>query len=241
MTGTPRERAARSRWPVRRIHKWMSVAVGACIFTWVVSGLVIIAPVGTRTRPAATARPDFSVMAVSPAQAVAAARAAHPGAEVTNLTMRRLGPELAFQVTLRGAGAVLVDARTAQLVSVTPELAARLVLEGLPAGATVARVERVERRQFGYFGPLPAFRVDIADDALTRGFVSVSTGEVVRTDRAGRLRLFVGSFHEFFPLEWLSGGELIRPWLLWITSLVAIAIVLTGYWISLPRKARQSS
>lgn len=239
MTATNTEPRPRSRWPIRRIHKWMSVTVGFVVLIWLVSGLVMIA-YGEGGGGGPRTAIDFSVMVVSPAEASRIGSAALRGARVRSVAIRRLLDRLAYNVWT-DSGTVVIDAATGAVVTFTPDLAGRLALEGLPAGSTIEAMVRIDRASAGYAGPLPAFRVDVADGRGTRAYVNATTGEVQRRSRAERMRAFLTSLHGFGPINALPHGNRARQLALWLTSLVGIGVALTGYWMALPRPKRQPS
>lgn len=235
MTDTRPSPPSRLGWPVRRVHKWMSIAVGGFLLLWVVSGLVMITPGAEELGPPPSL--DYGAMQIAPAAAVQAIAGNDTGS-VAGIRLQRLRDRLVYVVALRGKPPGLVDAGTGAVVVITPELAADLARDRLPAGTAVLRVERIERGGFGYNGPLPAYRVDLADGRGTRAYVSAETGEVQRNARYNRVRGMFAALHVFAPLQLVPGGERSRKLALWGTGVVAIAVGLTGYWMALPRRKR---
>jgi hypothetical protein len=62
--------------------------------------------------------------------------------------------------------------------------------------------------------------------------VDAGTGDVERDIRLIRTLRTIGGLHEFMPIHPYSPR--LRIALLWISSLAALAGILTGYWLSLP-------
>lgn len=228
------EATRRNRWPVKRIHRWTSVSVGFIVFIWVVSGLAILLS-GEGPPALPLLQVDYTALTISPAQAATTASAARNGARTTGMLLRRLNGRIIYGVSTR-SGLVLVDAATGAVVTITAELATAIALEGLAPGTQVTSVERVEQPPVGYGGALPAYRIEIADGH--RAWVVESNGDLQRLRFGSRLAGFIASFHTFRPLAGLPLGDRSRRPLLWLTSFLAIAVTLTGYWISLPRRTR---
>lgn len=224
-------------WTVRRLHKWMSVAVGVFVFGWVVTGLVMIIP-GPDESGGPAAPVDYAALAITPAAAVRTVEASS-GVPAGNLRLGRLGDRIVYVVSPRDRPPQLVDAASGALVSLTPELAGELARHRLPATVRVTSVTRIERHSLSYHGPLPAYRVDFDDARGTRAYVNAVTGEVQRNGRFNRFKGLFASLHLFQPLDALPGGSRARKAALWLTSGIVIGISLTGYWLALPRRWRQ--
>lgn len=232
-------RSERAKWPLRRIHKWMSVAIGMILLLWVVTGLVMIIPLAPPAR-GPQARIDFATLTITPAQAAQTAGPLRPDKAIDGVVMRRLGDRIVYVVWITdGAPPVLVDAASGEVVAITPELARGLAVEGLPGNPPITRFERFDTRPFGYFGPVPSYRADIDDGNGTRAWVNAATGEVQRNAGSARVKGFISSLHEFMPLNGLPGENRTRRTALWITSIITIAVALTGYWMALPTRRKR--
>jgi len=225
-----------SRW----WHNWIGVFIGVILTLWVVSGVIMLLPVSDVSRAGpGTGKPiDWSVATISPAQAVAAAFAADTVLQVDGVSIIRLRDRPVYQVRLHGRPPTLIDAGTGRLITIDKALAVAIAGDPI-AGLPVERVELVERRGGGYTGAVPAWHVVYGDDAGTEAWVPVATGDVRRSERADRTRAFWGhDVHVFAPLKEIRGGDRSRKGMLWLTSIISMVVILTGYWLSLPRRWR---
>ena len=225
---------------VPRFHKWMGVTVGVIFLLWVARCIVMILPPLPAPRGGPAAPPDYSGSTVSPAQAVAlvAGREADSGA-VTSLTLLRLGGRSAYQIIVKGGRSYLVDAGSGERVVITPELAQLIATESLGGDVPVRGVDQLAHHDFRYpAGPLPAYRVLFADPRETVAYVSVRDGSVRLSDWRHRVRATIGGLHTFQPVELLSGSDSLRVTLLHLTSLISVALIATGYYMSLPTRRK---
>ena len=85
------------------------------------------------------------------------------------------------------------------------------------------------------WGPLPVYRVVVAEDPSTLYYFSVRDGTVSRSDRESRIRNAVASLHTLDPIKLLIEREAFRKGLLIVASLIGIAAVCTGYALALKR------
>jgi hypothetical protein len=221
---TPRTR----RIPgIRWWHKWIGIVIGLVLLLWVVSGLVMILPVTATGRGGDRgAPPDWATATVSPAQALQAAVTANGGGTLRRIELKRIRGAAAYQVRLDKGPVVLVDATTAAPIRITAELAAAIAAEGVD-GATPSNVELVGNK----------WHLDLGGGR--RAEVHAETGDVTRSARLDRFREALGhDLHVFAPLRSLPGEQATRLGSLWITGLISLVSILTGYWLALPKRWR---
>ena len=214
-------------------HKWVGISIGTILFIWVASGLImLLAPSAVARRGEGNAPVDWSVATIAPAQAARAATAAAGGGTVQRIEFRRVQHTVAYLVRLDRGKRVLIDAGTGEPIRISAEVAGAIALEALP-GAKVSRVERIPGNQ-------PAWHVFLDDAAHTEAVVGEESGDIVRSQRGDRLKSFFGhDLHVFMPLRSLPGRDGTRLGSLWVTSLVSVVSILTGFYLGLPRRWRR--
>lgn len=219
------------------LHKWLGICMGVVVFIWVVSGVVMILPRGAVPQ-AKTPQPDWSSAVLSPAQAAALVAATGDTAGIQNISLVRLRNRPVFLAEMRGGRRHLHDAATGTPIEVTAALAESIAVEGLRAPKPVTRVERLEKPDWRYAGRVPAYRVEFADPKRTVAYVTERDGGLQLGDRGIRIRAVITGLHTFQPLS-LLGGNTSRLAALHLTSAVAVLLVLTGYYLVLPKRWRR--
>ena len=225
-----------SRAASYRLHKWIAVSAGVFFLSWIASGIVMILPTGGPDRRP-LAPPDYESAVVSPARAIAA-MADRP----VDITLKRIGHLLVYQMQTR-RGMRLVDARSGDPVSITPEIAERVVRSEYLVEAGALKVERLDSYGSGYrAGPLPVYRITPAGSA-SRYFVSLQDGSVRKLTPARRIRSAIESLHTFAAIPWLRGNARLQRVVLFGAAMIAMSAALTGYFIALPKRrgAREPS
>lgn len=239
MTSPPTARRRPTLPSVRWWHKWIGIAIGVLLFTWTASGIIMMVPPSSvaRAGPGTGAAIDWLTVTVSPARATEVASAGM-GGTARRVDLQRLRDGMVYAVRFDGGRTVLVDASRGETVRITADLASVIAKDGLPE-AVVRRVDRIDRAPAGYWGRLPAFRVEFDDPRHTVAYVAEATGEVSKTAWRDRVQAQLGhSVHVFTPLKDLPGRDQTRVGTLVITSLIALVSILTGYWLALPRRWR---
>jgi hypothetical protein len=105
-------------------------------------------------------------------------------------------------------------------------------------GAAVESAELIHRKDRGYAGSLPAWRVRFADGDATWFQVGVQDGRVLLSTTASRRSSTLIGLHTFGSLTALHLERAQTRLLLIGASAIAIVGVLTGYILSLPRRRR---
>ncbi len=237
MTAPGRARAVPGmRW----WHKWIGIVIGLLLFGWVASGIIMILPLSSAAKGLGVVEPviDLATVAISPSQAATAARVEGP---IRTIALHQVLGVTVWAVTPANGQPILVHATTAQRFSITPERAKAIAQTSEPDLTPVA-VDRIETQPAGYWGRLPAYRVAFNDAAHTEAIVAASTGEVQRSQRRDRIMNSIGhNFHVFGPLTQLPGGQNTRKGSLIMTGLIALLSIISGYWLSLPKRWTRAS
>jgi hypothetical protein len=228
-----------TRSAITRLHRWIAIPIGVFILVWSISGIVMVAaPRLVPPAPQPSSGPlDLAGVGVSPAEAVASVeKRIGTTVSVQSLTLKRIGDVPVYSVSVEGKGLNLVDARTGQMFTMGPELAERIARRNVPAQAATRRVELVTERAPSYpWGPLPAYRVSF-DGVGSDYYVSTEDGSVLRFDTRHMVVGLIESLHTFAPVRLLTEREGVRQGLLLLTSIVAVGLGITGYFLALPRR-----
>lgn len=215
-----------------KTHKWLAVAVGILTLLWFVSGIVMVSP-GRWGRPPGIGQtagpgPGFREVNLTVAQAIAAVDAkVGRNVQVTEIGFSRIAGKLLYRVHTEGAGTHLVDAVNGEMVVIDAEAAQALLGEFLPKDAPrEITLLTSYNREYG-IGPLPVYRIALADGNDTTYYVSTTTGEINGTNRITRWRGFFGGLHTFRFLDFVFDSNGVRLTLI-LFSLVGTVMSLTG-------------
>lgn len=223
------------RW-FYKVHKWVGVTIGVVLLMWIVTGVLLSAAEGRgkgRADP-----PDYGKAVVAPSAAVAAATGGDSGLRgVRAVELDRLGDRVIYRVRGSPRGTVLIDAGTGERIVVTESLARALAQGAVPGGAIVS-AGLIRANDRGYPGSLPAWRVTFGDAEATWFHVSTQDGLINISTTASRTSSTLHGLHTFGSLTALHIERRHIRLLLIGASLVALAVVLTGYVLSLPRRRR---
>jgi len=224
---------ARDTW--HRLHKKIFILMGAFLFVWLVSSLVMLIPPSWFGSAARTPGGDVNYRAasLSPADVIARMEARSGRAlDVVSVSLQHIQDQLLYAVSLKGGEKQLVDAGTGAYFDITPGLAESTVRATFPTEAPVAEIVQLHEHDTSYpWGALPAFRVSFTDNPSVYYLVEPGTTRVVRSSPASRLRRAIVSLHQFDPIESLTGSVLARKGLLVITCVVSLLGVITGYYL----------
>lgn len=222
-----------TRW-IYKVHKWIGVGIGLILLMWIVTGLLIGGGGGGGGgRP--PAKPDFSRATVSPAAALAVAALGDSGiTEVGGVTLDLVAGRLVYRIGGPKGRSLLVDATTGSRVEVGEALA-REAAGVIAPQAGIRRVLVLRKHDAGYpRGNLPAWRVVLDDRAET--WVQLSNdGATVNSTAEQRGKATLHNLHTFAALRGLHLGSLGIRILFVVASVISIAGVATGYYLSLPK------
>ena len=164
-----------------RAHRWIVLVVGVQILLWISGGVVMsvlpIEEVRSEHKLRAPERAPVDPLAVlSLRQAAASA-----GLDVLEgAELGWLAAEPVWRLSAAdGSTSVVVDARDGRVLSPFDAAAAeRLARADVILRAPVVSVTAVADEPDEYGGPLPAWRVDFADDDATSIYVDAGTGRI---------------------------------------------------------------
>ncbi len=227
-----------------QIHKWLGIMGGLFLLVQAVSGISLILPsLSPMWSPREwTLKPtDLQDITLSPTEAVTTVLANLPGTslEVERVTLKRILNLIVYEVSVKAYGPRIVDARSGQIFTMTPELAEQIARDAFPSESRVYRIERIDRHDFSYIaGPLPVYRIAFEDDPSVLYHVSMTDGKVVRRDRLNRMRAIIERFHFFEEFKFLTEEKRILKILPSLLATIGILAVGVGYYLALPRRWR---
>jgi hypothetical protein len=218
------------RWS-RSFHRWIAYGLGLIVALWVITGIVMMIPPGSSTRPVPAVPVDPAAATRTPAEA--AQSLPNPDIPVRTVTLRDLAGRAVYHFVLRNGSHAFVDAATAQRIEFTDSLARLLARRALVDSTTTMSLTRLDAFDARYsFGALPAYRVELGDEAGTIIHVGAD-GSINPTTRFGRFRAVMGHLHEFqLPRNRVPDGP--RRLSLIFTGSLTIILVLTGYVLVIP-------
>lgn len=231
----------RSRWPlwVRRIHKWLSLAVGIQALLWMLGGLYMVAVPIDIVHGDHLARSEREPLSpAAPRIAPAALAAGYPG--MSGFAFKRLGGREVVEIR-QGKQVLLADAASgAALAPLT-----RAEVEALARAAYLGdgRIRAVDwlasaPREVGA-RPAPLWAVHFDDAAATTLYYSPYSGELL-TRR--------GALWRWFDLAWMlhimdyEEREDVNNALLRTSAAIGFVLSLSGAWLLvlwLRRKAQR--
>lgn len=222
-----------SRWS-RSFHRWIAYVLGALVILWVVTGIVMMFPPPPTIRGGG-AQIDVATAVRSPSEALQAIpETARP---VRSVKLTDLAGRLVYDFVARGGAHILVDAASAQRVSLNDSLAVSLVRAVMVDSTAGYTVRQITEHDADYrFGVLPAFRVQLNDASRTIVHVAADAS-ISSTSSRSRFRAVMAALHEFQLPGNLIPGRL-RKLLLLGASAFTIILAITGYILALPVRRR---
>ncbi|MGY6272527.1 PepSY domain-containing protein [Achromobacter denitrificans] len=233
--GGPPLSARAKRW-LYLVHRWAGIALCLFFAMWFLSGMVMMyvgyPKLAQQERLAHLAPLEAAAIAVTPAQALAAAGARDPAG--LSLAAARGGAPVYLVPGGKGAASKVVDAATGALLPSADAAVASATAAAWFGGRYAARYGgTVDEDAYTHSRALdpdrPLHRVDMDDPARTRLYVSSATGMVVLdATRAERLWNYAGAWiHWLYPFR----GNALDPWwsdiVIWL-SIAGVAVALTG-------------
>lgn len=221
-----------------KIHKWVSISMALALLVWLFTGLVMVLPRSEFARSGGRAPAvDYDSMLVSPAQAVARARAlAGNSPEVRDLGLTRVIDRLVYRVTPANGRPLMIDARTGDRLELTAQLAVDIAKASLGRPVGVEQVDHITEHSLRYpSGPLPVYRVRFGGELVV--YVSEREGTVVsRSNPRDRFKSMNGNLHGFGLLRLGPGGPATQHGLIWLFGVGSIMTLLTGLYLALPKR-----
>jgi uncharacterized iron-regulated membrane protein len=225
------------RLTVRSTHKWIALFIGAVFLIWVVSGVVLMTP-SFKDPARREVAIDYRTAVVSPAEAIrSVAGPDSTGATVRSLALVRVGTRPAYQLGMTDGRTQLVDATSGRELRITAELAESLARLEVGNGPALVRVEAIGGRDAA--GQPMAYRVMVADPASTWIEVSRRDGSVWRRSARSRFQDVMSELHTFEAVRALYAGPRGQYWLVVTAGTASLTLILTGYWLILPRRLRR--
>ncbi|HEX4936060.1 MAG TPA: PepSY domain-containing protein [Gemmatimonadaceae bacterium] len=224
-----------------RLHKWIGIGMGVIVFVWLVSGMVMILPF-TPIVPKRTAEMvDMRQAVIAPAAAMDLVGTREGNTSgVRRLVFVAIGPEPYYKIDMKDGKSFLLSAATGARLVINREVAERIARRDFSDTVPVRRATEISRHSFEYpGGALPAWRLEFDDARGTIAYVSKRDGSVTHGHWRSRVRAFVSGLHTFEQIELVGGSERTKKLSLHLTSLITIALVLTGYYVVLPRRWRR--
>ncbi|MGE8689923.1 MAG: PepSY domain-containing protein [Achromobacter sp.] len=227
--------ARAKRW-LYLTHRWAGVVLCLFFAMWFLSGMVMMyvgyPKLAQQERLAHLAPLDAAAIAVTPAQALAAAGASD--ASGLSLAAARGGAPVYVVPGSKRQAPKVVDAATGALLPAADASAARATAAAWFGGQYAARYGgTVDEDAYTHSRALdpdrPLHRVDMDDPARTRLYVSSATGMVVLdATRSERLWNYAGAWiHWLYPFR----GNALDPWwhdiVVWL-SVAGVTVALTG-------------
>ncbi len=215
----------KSIW-LRRIHKWVGLAIGVQFLIWAMSGTAMALLDMDEVAGGA--------MAEQAPAAVPSAGAAWPriqsalaGQPVSNLMIRDLPSGSVYAVTVNGA-VRLFDAASGAPVIIDRSLAQAIAVAA-HGKASAKRVQSLPQLSLAVRDhSLPIWKVDFSDAAKSNYYVSASTGEILeRRNETWRWWDFFWMLHN---MDYAQRTSFNHP--LIITVGIAMAwLAVTGFWL----------
>ena len=211
---------------LRRIHKWVGIAIGLQFLLWAISGTAMAlldmeeVAGGTKAKQAAPSLPPTSPAWPMIGDAV--------GPDVGAMRSRAvLGRQF---LEIRGpAGTMLIDPASAKRVGIGAPLASAIASDAHPGGMAPKAVSRLSEVTLAVREHvLPIWKVDFADRDNSSYYVSGTTGEVLeRRNDSWRWWDFFWMLHN---MDYAERTSFNHP--LVITVGIAMAwLALTGFWL----------
>lgn len=229
---------------MRKIHRWIFIAMGFFMLVWVVSGIVISVPGHWLERKAEGQQHamDLAAYALSPAEIVSRLESSlEAGASVKSLGLQKIGDRALYSVRVKNGDDLLIDAGSGELFSMTPEMAEDIVRKGFGIDSAVRENSTLRKHVISYaWGPLPVYRLQFEGDPSRIYYVNPMSGKIHESSWLTRARMAAGFLHSFKPVEMLTGRESVQVWTLLITGIVSLIGVLAGVYLVFPIRKRKA-
>ena len=218
-----------------RIHKWIAVTAGSFLLLWLISGIVMVAPLDFlhgKFRQRQVAPIDLQEAFLSPIEALSRlSKILGDSPGVKSVSLKKIAHSLVDEIHLASGESHIIGARSGQLFTITPESVEQIARDYVPPQVSVLEIEPITQHSYSYpWGPVPAFRIIFDNDDSTAYYVSTRDGSILRSDRWSRILGAIESLHVFQPLKLITRRESIRRGLLILLSLVGVAAAATGYY-----------
>jgi len=222
-------------------HKWIGIVMGVIVVVWLASGMIMILPYHPLVEAPPDATPQMTDATVSPAEAIRIVREREHGeSALKKVQLVGVDGEPYYRIDLAKQPKYLIHARTGERLVIDSAVAERLARRGFAKTLPIRSVSKqTERTLTNPVGPVPAYRIDFADERHTVALVNMYDGTVLHTNTRRRLMSIFAGLHTFEPIEQILERDGPKKWSLHITSIISIILCLTGYYVVLPRRWRR--
>jgi hypothetical protein len=205
---------------------------------WFVTGIVMVYPFAEIQRKSPNAFITLDSTILSPQQVVQGLAASPEGGRVRSLSMRQVGGQPVYVVSVDGRGHVL-DARTGAPFVLAESTAVRVIRGLVAADARVGAVTTIRAPDGRYDGALPAVRVTLEGRAPATAYMA-QNGDVTFRNSMNRFRKLAGGLHSFIVPKVPMGAPL-RRGLLIAVGLLSIILSVSGFVLLMPVRRRPAA
>jgi len=211
---------------LRRIHKWVGLAIGLQFLLWTVSGAMMA--LLDMEKVAGGPRAEAANMALAQGDAWPAIQRRIGAAQVDGLALRPLLDRPVIEVT-SGERTRLFDAATGRPVTIDATMARGIAEDEYVGDGTVARVVSLDELTMAVREhALPIWRVDFDDAQSNSFYVSASSGLLLeRRNDSWRTWDFFWMLHN---MDYVNRTSFNHP-LIIITGFAAVWLAITGLWL----------
>ncbi|WP_068461799.1 PepSY domain-containing protein [Hyphomicrobium sulfonivorans] len=217
-----------------RWHHLSGLAGGVFVVTWLVSGWLSVSPLGL-----------IGGLSIGPDDLARYYGAGRPAFVATLPTLRAAvdadTKELSFSwvegapiiIADDGAAKRVLDAGSGEAADLAEQRLKTAAAVVMP-GANIASVQRLDAPDLYWFShlaqrPLPVLRIMFDDPASTWLMIDLTTGRIVGALAHGdRVYRWLFGFVHQYDLPWLLERPLLRQALIWLLSMLGMAVSLTG-------------
>jgi uncharacterized iron-regulated membrane protein len=226
---------------LRKIHRWVFIAVGIFMITQILSGLLMIMPpewFGASPHWPRNPPADYHRAVLSPSDAVAKLTAdTGSPVEIKQIKLRQIKEHLLYSIVQGDNSKKLIDAATGEYFDFTPELAESMIRNQFSIETPLTEIELLTEHSSVYpWGSLPAYRMTFDDSSSESYFVVQDDLKLYRSSPVTRARAAITSLHEFVPLELITHDSRVPKGLLGLVFGIALAGAITGMLMLLPRR-----
>lgn len=216
--------------PIRRavdlFHRYIGLLAFGQVFLWSLSGFLMYSlDFSDLYREPPPAPLPVAAGGLSPQALQARLKSLQPESSLTDIAVRNVGGQLAYQLNHSGGKPLLLDAQGAQLNPISPELAARIAKMGYTGTGQAQQTDLLPTSTGNYMSGQPIYRVRFDDEQQTEIYIDPETGSLLARRKA--LWALYNRMWEFHLMKY-------TPWpgvnksLLLIFAVLNALVALTG-------------